>query len=506
MVFSISPRLDKPLNCGAFEKIVTDRLNDALASGCIVKFKYLNLCSELEWVLPSSEHQEAFLIHLNNEINPNVQPSYLNVQPSGTTSAAASPSDSASSGLIAGSQAACDRPGDDISPSPIPNHQSVQSHQQFTVPAFEPITNPAPGSTAVPTSNDGCSSSVPCCEPASIVQSPPADINKLAQSSSSNLPDQCRRPKSNWRLIAVGDRKFKLPPLQSSVQLSPQLSDRTDPPPRTSQPNLNSKPTSQVQNPQPENHVECNTKPVQNPSASSSLMSDTSSSLTNLSPTSLLDSQRYSHMLSSPAANAVSEELSTALLLNPRCGDQPKGQICQSSKLISNGTSHPNQTSSHPPNIYQIPLQKSIAEPANINQISEASSLHIASSSEPHIETCPVRHLLTSSAAVNHFPIYHYGSNHSGISRVRNIEGFVTEIDPEPPPKSVFQFFASMLQITCECLYRGSNSTAWYKSIESLFGHELDIQTSSTVGVILRNCQQWYREQRTWPRTAFNHW
>ena len=51
------------------------------------------------------------------------------------------------------------------------------------------------------------------------------------------------------------------------------------------------------------------------------------------------------------------------------------------------------------------------------------------------------------------------------------------------------------------------NNTAWrYKSIDSLSGHELDIQTPSIVGVILRNCQQWYRGQRTWPRTTFNNW
>ena len=334
------------------------------------------------------------------------------------------------------------------------------------------------------------------------MQSPPADINKLAQSSSSNLPDQCRRPKSNWRLIAVGDRKFRLPPLQSSVQLSPHLSDQTDPPPRTSQPNLNSKPTSQVQNPQPENIYQI---PLQTSIAESANINQISiAELANINEISIAESANINQISIAESVNI--KQISTSPLLNPRCGDQPKGQICQLSKMISNGISQQTQTSSHPPNVYQIPLQSPIAESANINQISEASSLHIAPSSEPHIETCPVRHLLTSSATVNHFSIYHYGSNLSGISRVRNIEGFVTEIDPEPPPKSVFQFFASVLQITCECLYRGSNSTAWYKSIESLFGHELDIQTSSTVGVILRNCQQWYREQRTWPRTAFNHW
>ena len=144
-----------------------------------------------------------------------------------------------------------------------------------------------------------CRDSVPCCEPTAIVQSPPADKDKLALSSSSNLPEQCRRPKSNWRLITIGDRKFTLPPLQSSVQLLPQPSDQKDQPTRTLQPNLNSKPTSQVQNSQPENHVESNSNPVQSPSASSCLMSNTSSKLTNLSTPSLLDSQVFTFAIRS---------------------------------------------------------------------------------------------------------------------------------------------------------------------------------------------------------------
>ena len=160
------------------------------------------------------------------------------------------------------------------------------------------------------------------------MQSPPADKDKLALSTSSNLPEQCRRPESNGRLITIGDRKFTLPPLRSSAQLLPQPSDQKYQPTRTLQPNLNFKPTSQVQNSQPENHVEGNSNLVQSPSASSCLMSNTSSKLTNLYTPSLLNSQRYSHFLSGPAASAVSEELSTTLLLNPRCGDQPKGQIC----------------------------------------------------------------------------------------------------------------------------------------------------------------------------------
>ena len=80
---------------GDFEKQVNQRLGDALTSGLIKQAKCRELSHATMGVLPSSEHQEAFLIHLNNEINPNVQPSFSNVQPSGTTPAAPFQSDTA---------------------------------------------------------------------------------------------------------------------------------------------------------------------------------------------------------------------------------------------------------------------------------------------------------------------------------------------------------------------------------------------------------------------------
>lgn len=226
MVHPTSPSLLVFIPHGDFEKHVNQRLGDALTSGLIKRAKCRELSHAAMGILPSSEHREAFRIHLNSEINPNVQPSFSNVQPSGTTSAAPFQSNSASSGFIAGSQAATRDLNDEVQPSSVATPSSTSSPTQFPPPTYVPTHIENPISTTFSTHGHVCNDSVPCCEPTSIVQSPPADKDKLALSSSSNLPEQCRRPESNWRLITIGHRKFTLPPLQSSVQMLPQPSDR----------------------------------------------------------------------------------------------------------------------------------------------------------------------------------------------------------------------------------------------------------------------------------------
>ena len=86
MVHSTSPRPLVIIPHGDFENQVTQRLDDALASGLIKQAKYRDLCNDLQWVLPFQQAQ--FHVHLNDQIpSPQSHLSNSNVQPSSAASA-----------------------------------------------------------------------------------------------------------------------------------------------------------------------------------------------------------------------------------------------------------------------------------------------------------------------------------------------------------------------------------------------------------------------------------